>query len=60
MNEPKTIEAKIERLYAIKALLDEDRHWPEPWHFDWLCDCFDDLVSEIKEAGGVIPDDLFD
>jgi hypothetical protein len=58
MNESPTIKAMIKQLYELKVDLEEALWQPDPDHYEWLSECFDNLCQEITDAGGVIPDDL--
>jgi hypothetical protein len=58
MNDEQTLDDKIRRLYALKVDLKEALYQPDPDFYEELCEEFDDLCQEIRDAGGVIPDEL--
>jgi hypothetical protein len=59
MNDRQTlIDDRIRQLYELKADLGEAPYQPDPDHYEWLSECFDNPCQEITDAGGVIPDGL--
>jgi hypothetical protein len=58
MHDPRKIDALIGQLRRLKEALAEARHQPDREYENRLDEDFDNLLHDIEDAGGTIPDDL--